>query len=473
MLGALLALLAAAAQLALSEGRTARVEGAAPPQEGPVTTGGDRSSAVRIQLSGRIDTHYAYRSGSLNETADLLNGASPAGTSSSDFWSGRASLRADITLKEKATGVLELETRSFDEGQNIPKALEDEAGEVHVEQAYLEFPGFVASKLLVRVGVQDISFRNRPQGEPFFMELGESEGLFSGLGASGEFVRTTADRDVREAVGARARYDFFEVLSAHAFWVVYGEPPGGGPSGDDESVAALVLNGKTGDDFAAWLLGALVSGDGEGVRIGTLGLGFDGYPFASRGIELFGEFYHQRGTLADDIRHVSKRAWAGEAGARWVCGKWAAEASYAHRTGDPHPTDGRDGAFQSYENVNRFLILENAEFGLDIDTNHRSPRGAVEAGPFDLGEPVRHLRLRLDVGHFRLDDPARDSGGRVLVSSGDDDLGVEIDATVRWAYTDSVLIWIRAAGLFGSDAIEALTGGDDAAAAVLGADLRF
>ncbi len=444
-----------------------------PPPPPPVTAGDDRWSAVRIQLSGHLDTHYAYRGATINEAADVLNGVVPPGTSSSNFWSGRAGLRADITVREKAAGVLELETRSFDTGENIPKGLKDEAGEVFVEQAYLELPEFISSRLTLRAGVQHVAFRNRPQSDPFFMELGESEGFFEGLGTSGTFIRNTSDRDVREAAGLRARWDFHEVISAHALALVYGEPPGGGPTGDDESVYALVLNGTPMETLSTWLLAALVTGDGDDRDLWTGGAGIDWFPVAAKTLELFGEAYLQGGTLADDLTDVSKRAWAGEAGARVAGDRWAAEASFAYRSGDPHPSDRRDRAFQSYENVNRFLILEDAEFGLDIDTNYRSFRAAVEAGPIDLGGAVRHLRVRVDAGHFRLDDPARSATGSVIVPSGDDDLGVEADATVRWAYTESVSLWLRAAWLAGSDALEALAGKDDTAAAVAGGDLRF
>ena len=44
------------------------------------------------------------------------------------------------------------------------------------------------------------------------------------------------------------------------------------------------------------------------------------------------------------------------------------EAAVSRRSGDRHAGDDHDQAFQSYENVNRFVILESSEFGLDVDT---------------------------------------------------------------------------------------------------------
>ena len=43
--------------------------------------------------------------------------------------------------------------------------------------------------LSLRVGLQDLTYRNRPHDEPFFLDLGEPEGFHEGFAAAGH-VRT-------------------------------------------------------------------------------------------------------------------------------------------------------------------------------------------------------------------------------------------------------------------------------------------
>src|SRR5689334_14064612 len=91
---------------------------AAPPQEPTVTTGTDRGSAVRLQVTGHLDLHYLYRSAEIDQAGAILNAVAPAAAGSDNFWSGRISLRTDIEVKDLVTGVIELENRSFEKGIN-------------------------------------------------------------------------------------------------------------------------------------------------------------------------------------------------------------------------------------------------------------------------------------------------------------------------------------------------------------------
>ncbi len=436
-----------------------------PPQDGRVAAGQDRHSAVLIQVSGRIDAHYLLRDGRLNEAGAALDGLPPE-RSSTSAWAGRASLRADVSLKDAVTGVLELENRSFDDGLNRPFASDPERDEFALKQAYIEAGSFLTPALALRVGVQDLTYRNRPHDEPFFMDLGESEGFHEGFAAAGRHVRNTVDRDVQEAAGARLTWSPVDFAMAQAFWTVYQE---NGPSSDDESVAAVFLNAQTSETFAFWLMGALVSGGGDPDlgRIWTVGAGADGY-LAGRALELFGEAYLQRGELLDADRDVRRRAWAGTAGFRFFADPLWVEGAAALRGGNDHAGDGVDESFESYENENRFLVMQSAEFGLDVDTNVRLFRAAAGWSPADPS-----VRLQVDVGHFRSDAPLRDASGLALTR--ERQWGTETDVSVRWAYNESLLFWVQGAWLAGSSILEDLTRGrdDGAGAVVAGADLKF
>jgi hypothetical protein len=436
-------------------------------QDGRVEAGQERHSAVRLQLSGRLDVHYVHRGGGINQAGGLL-GSVPLVVDSTDAWSGRASLRADIAVKDSAGGVVELENRSFDEGLNRPFSSDPELDEIDLKQAYVFVDEFLSPAVAVRIGVQGLAFRNRPHDEPFFLDLGESEGFFDGFDPATSSMRNTVDRDVREAAGVRVLWSPYDVLGVQTLAATYGE--GGSPS-DDEQVYLVAGSARIGDAWAAWLLLSLVNGGpSDQGDLGTLGAGIDGYFGAERSFEVFAEAYLQRGNLVEAGSDVDKKAWAANLGARvrfepvWI------EAAASHRSGNRRLTDSVDEAFQSYENENRFLILQSSEFGLDVDTNVTVLRGALGAGPFDAGG--HPLRLQVDVGRFEAPERVRLAGGAALDA---DDWGVETDVALHWSWNESLRFWVQAAFLAGSDLLEALTldAEDRAALAVAGAELKF
>ncbi len=436
----------------------------------PVTTGNDRHSALRLNVSGAMDFHYLHRHGAANEAGGVLSAAAPT-DASTNAWAGRFSVRLDAEVKDLVVGVLELENRSFDDGLNEPFAQDPETDELRVKQGYVDVPSLLLERLDLRAGIQDVTFRARPHDEPFFMDLGEVEGLFEGFSAAGGHVRNTVDRDVQEAAGVRLRYSPYEVLTLEGFALVYGEA---GETQDDEAVYVLAASARPADAGAVWLLFAHVSGPDAGPNlgsIGTLGGGADWYFGTRKELELFAEGYLQRGTLMDGVR---KRAFAFNLGARFLGffdRKLQLEAAASHRSGNRHAGDGTDEAFQSYENENRFLVVQSAEFGLDVDTNVSLLRGGVGAGPFDVGG--RPLRVRVDVGRFEADQDLRSAAGAVLTT--DRTWGVETDLLVTWTYNESLQFRAHGGWLAGSGILKDLTVDEwtDTFAAVAGLDFRF
>lgn len=430
-------------------------------QEPPVTTGSDRGSAVRLQVTGHLDLHYLYRSSEIEQAGVALNGIAPVPDRSENFWSGRISLRTDLEVKDFVTGVIELENRSFERGLNKPFGADPPDTPVQIRQGYIDIGQFLTETLNVRIGVQNIVFKNRPQDEPFFMDLGESEGFFRGFQPGAGAVGNTVDREIGQPVGVRFFFSPFEIMTLQAFWIVYGE---GGGTARDESVTGFVANSLLGENWSAWLLFAVVTGDDDGLgEIRTLGLGLDGYLGDDKSLEVFVEGYVQGGRLRNPPAPVRKQANAAALGARWFIDRrfWI-EAAAARRSGDRRSGDDGDQAFQSYENVNRFLVLESSEFGLDVDTNLSSVRIAVGAGPFEVdGRP---LRIQADVGRF---------AAVTSVLSLGRNWGIETDLGVTWNYNDSLNLSIRAAWLADSELLRRLAGEHDCWLAVFGADLRF
>lgn len=436
------------------------------PGEGKVTPGGDRSSAVHLRLSGGASLHFAARERRLNEAGVAL-GADAASIDQDTFWSGRVTLRADVELRHEISAVFELENRSFDEGRNIPFSSDPEEDEIAIKKAYVEVPRFADLPLALRLGIQEVSARNRPHDEAFFLRIGESESFWAGFSAT--HIRNTVDRDVQEATGFRLTWDLAPVASLHAFGVVSEE---GGSSKADEQAYGLLANAALSESLSLWLLAAWMAGPEHGQDVWTVAAGTDAYFGAGKQVELFAEGYLQRGHAVQRLR---KSAFAFQAGARWVGAPvelvWL-EAAYALRSGDEDPADGRDQAFQSYEDENRFLILQSAEFGLDVDTNVRLVRAAAGVGPLSVAG--RPLRFQLDVGSFAADDLLRDAAGAPF-SASRRRWGLEADVSARWSYSESVSFWAKAARLEGSSLLERLTpGGDDGATlAVAGADVKF
>jgi len=440
-----------------------------PPQEPPVTTGADRGSAVRIQVTGHVDLHYVYRSEQVDVAAGSLNFAAPVATGDKNFWAGRIGLRADVEVKDLVSGVIELENRSFQSGVNKPFSASPTQSTIDIKQGYIEVGDFLTSQLNLRIGVQNVTLRNRPHDEPFFMDLGESEGFFSGFvpgappGVGHGSVVNTADRDIGQATGIRLFYSPYEILTLQAFWMVYNE---GGSTPHDESVYAFAANSLLGENWAAWLLFAAVSGgDPRLSTVWTLGAGVDGYFGSSKDLELFAEAYFQGGTLNGAPAAVHKQAYALNVGSRYVGlfdPKLWVEAAVSRRSGDRRPDNSTDQSFQSYENSNRFLIMESSEFGLDIDTNLTCVRVAVGAGPFDVSG--RPLRIQADIGRFAAVAPVRSSGKQ---------WGVESDLSLIWNYNESFSLSIKVAWLGDSDLLNRLSGDNHAWLGVLSADLKF
>jgi hypothetical protein len=444
---------------------------AAPPVQDrpPVSTGPDQSSALRLQLSGHLDLHYLDRSPAIEDAGAQLNQLAPGTAGSSTQWSGRISLRADIEVKDLVSGVIELENRSFENGINKPFGASPPDTPMEIKQGYIEVGQFLTPEVNIRIGVQDITFRNRPQDEPFFMDLGESEPFTRGYQPAGRFVSNTVDRDIGQPVGVRAFYSPFEVTTIQAFWVIYQELGG---TTDDEAVYGLVANTLVAENWSTWILATAVHGGGSGMgTIGTVGAGIDGYFGDSKDIELFTEVYGQFGTLVHSPPvAVHKEAYAFNLGARYLGffeHKLWVEVALSRRSGDRHAGDDHDQAFQSYENVNRFVILESSEFGLDVDTNISEIRAAVGAGPFDVSG--RPLRIQLDVGHFAAVAPIE----TVPATGSARQWGTETDLSFIWSYNQSLAFSLKGAWLADSELLKKLGGENHAYTVVFGADLRF
>ena len=372
-------------------------------------------------LSGSARLEFAARDAAIEDLRSLLGGTTAAGRDDT-FLSADARLRLDLRIPRFRLAA-ELAALPYDDGENRP--LGDDDLEVVLKQLYADVEEFLSDSLTLRVGAFDYSWKIRPHGESFLLDLGRAESFYTGPG----------DRDVELPAGALLKWRAGDFVEVEGFWTTSIE---GGPASADESAGGFLLNFPL-SERSAFFLGALHVAGGDHERVTTFGGGGDAYFGQEREWELFGEAWFQTGRISSG---VSRRAWAGMAGARFVEGPWRAELAAAFRSGDDDPADDRDGTFQSYEGQERFRIVESAEFGLDWDVNLASARLSLVRR---LGEAAE---ARIDAGLFRM---AESTPGL------DRDLGVEIDATATFEWSRAASLWIGVAGLFGSDTLESAT----------------
>lgn len=402
-----------------------------------VVAGREDAPVLRASLSGGLELRGAFRDRALQETRSALNGTT--GGSTEGVVLGYAGLRLDIELDEHLSGAVGVGAWSSDDDADLPLGSNPENTQLFLVQGYVEVSGLLSPDLHLRAGVQDFGFRLRPQGEPFFLDVGESEPFYAGAGA---FVRNTADRNVLTPAGVNLRWAIADFAGAEFFWA---HTRDAGVGIGDENLFGALLNGLFSERISWFFFGGLVTG-GERGRVATVGIGVDLYASKSRWLEIFGEIYLQWGRLTDG---VDKLAWAMEAGARAYGSRFWVEAGYAFRSGDRDPSDGTDGSFQSYENANRFAIAESAALGLDIDTNVWSPRLAA------AWRPRERLEVRIDVAEFRFDHYVRDASGARL--SNRTRLGTEVDGRIAWELPSGVIA-LRAALLAGSEFADSVAG---------------
>ncbi|MHC4606154.1 MAG: hypothetical protein ACYTAF_04385 [Planctomycetota bacterium] len=417
-------------------------------QEGPLSV----EEGPRARLSGRADLHYVHRDGAIEETRNRLNGA-PAAADDANFIAGPVSLRLDLMWEPDVAAALELGNLPINMGANVPFGTDPEATRVFVNEAWVQVRRFPAEALTLRLGAQPFRFTNRYDDEPFFLDVSGAESAWTGLTAAG--TAATADRDTVQPVGARLWYDAAIFLKVQAFALTLIE---NGHPGDDESVYGFQASAKTSDVLTLKLLGTLFAGPAHDSSVWTIGGGVVHAPH--RDWLLSGEIYGQSG---DSMDGMDKSAWAAHLSVRYAGSSWWADAAYEHASGDD-PDDADDDGWQSYENTNRFAIVQSAELGLDRDTNYRLLRAGWEYRWED------RAKLRFDLGWFSA--PEKIQG---VTGSGDDGLGVEIDGAFRYHLNGSASLYARGALLLGSDLLDAATADDDDNAwlVVIGTCLQF
>lgn len=438
----------------------------------------------QVDVSGEVDLRYVHRSRTLERAARALDGRPAGSPGDADYFYDRTAVRLDVAGPGPLGWRLGVETPTLDDGETVPLGLRSLLSPrggppLLIREAFVGWGDPVSDPIAARLGFQPLRLQNRPPGlgEPFFLSLGESESAWAGPTFPGATpthsttaVRNVAARDRLDFAGARVHYNMNPFVMVEGFAAT----TAGLQTRDREEMLAGFHAGAAIFESASVSVTAVYQhGPYAGADLGTVGVGVDGYLDEGRTLELFAEVYGQFGSLIDHKGiDVGKRgAYAWTAGARKSLGEFWVEASLGSLSGDARPGDGADNAFQSHEDVDQFLIVESDDFGLDVDTNYRSAKLSVGRGLGDELIREGEVFARLDVGYFELDEPPAGPFGASPTRSRD--LGLEVDATLTWRVVDRLDLTVRAAGLFSSNVLDALSGDSDAWMITVGPRFRF
>ena len=236
-------------------------------------------------------------------------------------------------------------------------------------------------------------------------------------------------------------------------------------SGSNPSTAGAssspVMNRNNGSSAAGTFLGY----SPKDATVYSFGVSLDWAPIS--GLNLFADAIWQTGRITDDTTPGTALAANAPpdvevdhaATAVRVGGKYMFDASihpwiqleYWRISGDDKAAaDGENHEFLSYENNDQFLIVEDNDFGMDIDANYSAWKATLGASITD------NISVMAEIGFFDLVNPSTFNGGTTLLSSGDN-LGTELDLTATWNYSKSLTFETTVASLFGSDLVEEMS----------------
>ena len=199
---------------------------------------------------------------------------------------------------------------------------------------------------------------------------------------------------------------------------------------------------------------SMISGDKD-TAVGALGLGFSIKPVAE--LELFAEYMGQFGEYTAAQRDpgcdkIHQRAHAAYGGIRvepeiklqkQLSITPFVEASFWWIGGDRGDPYQSNEDFISFEDVDTFMIVEDNDFGLDIDCNYN----AIKT---EIGVRFETFELSIRFGSFRVNfAPHQDLYGKAPWGASYHRLiGNEIDLRVEWRLKESVRVRIGAGFLF-------------------------
>lgn len=414
----------------------------------------DRSTRY-ITLSGTLGFSYNYRD-------DLFTDAS-LGTASNgldeDFFDPRVSLQLEIVLENNIKAFIELKNES-----RTSQWLHTSSGDLYnsnraagnqwqweFEKAYLQINDFLLQGLTLKGGIIPHKYALRADGQSFFINLGEAESPFS-------------SQSDTNAIGFLATYQPINMLELYvdAFYMATRESSF---ARQDEIIAGLNIDfylpksvqedGKSATTLGRFfnILFAAIQGDNN-TPLWTLGFSFD-YFLSSKPsvylVELYGEALFQFGDYSHNgkppfssVKDQEHLAFGGYLGTRFSYEesmyKPFVDLSFWYLSGDDNnPNRKKNNDLVTYEDIDSTLIMEENDYGLDIDSNYWAIKfkTGIHLSPLVKEE----MRLEILYAYFRAIDVAPGQSRR---------MGDEIDVRVIWEYSPDLVFSLSAGVLMNS-----------------------
>jgi len=295
---------------------------------------------------------------------------------------------------------------------------------LQIEEAYIDVREFLVPELDIRIGLQNLVWDLRGNGDEFLLNVNENHWGYYGPVEAGAW-KATYDADplmlegfvatIWESLGYRDDHALYGAMATYPF-----------------------------DDMSKGQLGVLVY-NADSSQMYAVDVGVDYW--LNEDLELYAEGAWEFGNWLDwAIDEMDASGWGAYGGAMYTFRdvEWtpSVDLSYWYLSGDDTFDDDNE-FFMSFEDVDTFAILEENHYGWDFDSNYQAFKFCGSA------MPAEDLTADLKVGWFTLvEDEA--------YGYDEDALGIEVDASVTWQYSENLAFTGLVAYLFEAGLIKEL-----------------
>jgi hypothetical protein len=411
---------------------------------GQVVTEQTAASAKQIKVSGEVETPMVSRDTGVNS---VLDGAAQTGDS---LWSPLITLNIDAALGDKISSFIKLQNRRLDDGIGTAANVDFMGGDnidLSVKEAFLKLEKFIVQDLTFTYGLQNIKATLRDGEGAFYLDTNyASSNAVNGFLTEPDATATwQRHKDTSEFGGLRFDYGSLKNNNYQGalFTGTFQKNPAGLGLHDTTTLNGALFWYKLGDGKIVNVLLTKMGNHKAGSDIQTIGLGGI-YNNVMPNLDLYGEFYSQTGDVAAGMSHAAS---AYRLGAKYDIKhslKPYVDLSYWNLSGGGTATKNKN--FVSMENVKSTMILEDAVFGLDLDSNYTAIKlatGITTKVDIDKDGSPEELNIKLLFGQFSLSDQPNSLTGV------DDSLGTEINLLLTLQYNPSVAFTLGYATLSG------------------------
>ena len=306
--------------------------------------------------------------------------------------------------------------------------------ELEIEAAYIDVREFLVPELDMRIGIQNLVWDLRGNGDEFVLNVNEMHG-YTPVEAGA--WKATYDADPLMVEGFAAT--LYETFGDRSDKALYG------------GLATYPF-----DDMSKGQLGLLVYNN-DSVQLYIVDVGVDYW--LNEDTEIYGEAALNFGDLLAQASspgvEIEAKGYGGYVGGMYTFSdvEWtpSIDLSFWYLSGDDDPimpafeSSGDTKAFHSAEDVDTFAILEENHYGWDWESNYMAIKACGSA------QPREDVTVDLKVGWFQLVEALESIP---ITTQTEEDLGIEVDASITWQYSENLSFTGLFAYLFGADALE-------------------